>query len=103
MYLRKKLRNTYWNMKKELPRVTALKSILAKTPEAVMVQNKYKVLTKLVYDMFPDSQEIPKEKLEEWIYTAVNGDRDWRKYTEGYDSSNKQTLEEQWLKNNGYK
>lgn len=92
-----------------------IENIIKERPtEAVLVANKYKVIAGVVRRMFPEIKEIKelepvmangkcvKDKLVDIIYEAVNADREWRLATEGQDKENKENLEVEYLKNNGY-
>ncbi len=92
-----------------------IENIIKERPhDAILVQNKYKVIAGVVRRIFPELKEITelepvivngksvKDKLVDIIYEAVNADRDWRLATEGMDKENKERLEVEYLKNNGY-
>lgn len=83
-------------MRKEL-----IQKIIDKNPDAVLVKNKYKVLTGLVKRMYPNNYEKISPKMwEDIIYAVVNGDRDWRILTQGKDKENKEILRQQYIVNN---
>lgn len=79
-----------------------LEQIIKEHPDtAVLVKNKYKVLSGMVRRMFPNNYEkIPPQVWEDIIYEVVNGDRDWRKLSEGKDKVNKVRLEQEYIINN---
>lgn len=92
-----------------------IQNIIKERPnEAVLVANKYKVIAGVIRRMFPEIKEIKelepvivngkcvKDKLVDIIYEAVNADRDWRTETEGQDKENKERLEVEYLKEQGY-
>lgn len=83
-------------MRKEI-----IAQIIKERPDAVLVKNKYKVLAGMIKRMYPQHFEKIDYKIwEDIIYDAVNGDRDWRVETEGFDKKNKQRLEQQFIINN---
>lgn len=77
-----------------------LQDIIKENPNAVLVANKYKVLAGMAQRMFPELKEIPQVRLADMVYDIVNGDRDWRTLTEGFDKENKGRLEEEWIQKN---
>lgn len=92
-----------------------IENIIKERPnDAVLVANKYKVIAGVIRRMFPEIKEITelepvivngksvKDKLVDIIFEAVNADRDWRLATEGQDKENKERLEVEYLKENGY-
>lgn len=84
-----------------MKRKSLIKQVIDKNINAVLVKNKYKVLVGLVRRMYPKTYEkIEPHLWEEIIYEVVNGDRDWRLLTKGFDKKNKDKLEKQWIENN---
>lgn len=80
-----------------------LVDIINSEPSASLTKNKYKVLCGMLKRMFPDDYEkIPREKWLTIAHEIVNGDREWRKLTEGKDKENKERLEQEWKIKNGY-
>lgn len=77
-----------------------LQTIIKENPKANLVANKYKVLAGLAQRMFPELKEIKQARLADMVYEIVNGDRDWRKLTEGHDRLNKTILEQKYIINN---
>jgi hypothetical protein len=84
-------------MRKEI-----IQKIIDERPDAVLVKNKYKVISGMIKRMFPEQYSKIDYKLwEDILYEAINADRDWRMLTEGKDK-NKQILADEWKINNGY-
>lgn len=78
-----------------------LQQIIKEKPEACLVKNKYKVIVGMIKRMFPNNYEkIPHEVWEKLVFEIVNGDRDWRKLSEGKDKVNKVRLEQEYILNN---
>lgn len=81
-------------------RKEVLQDIIKKHPEATLVANKYKVLGHMADIMYPALNGISKKLITDIVYDIVNGDRDWRKLTEGMDKENKVRLEQEYIINN---
>ena len=83
-------------MRKEI-----LQTIIKENPNAVLVKNKYKVLAGMVRRMYPNNYEkLPVEVWEKIIFDVVNGDRDWRNETMGFDKEVKEVKRQEWIINN---
>ena len=83
-------------MRKEI-----LQTIIKENPNAVLVKNKYKVLAGMIRRMFPNNYEkLPPEIWEKIIFEVVNGDRDWRWETKGFDKEVKQIKSQEYILQN---
>ena len=89
--------NHFTKMRKQI-----IQNIIKENPNAVLVANKYKVLAGMSQRMFHELKEISQSRLADMVYEIVNGDRDWRTLTEGFDKENKGRLEEQKVLELGY-
>lgn len=78
-------------------RKEVLQDIINKHPEACLVKNKYKALGHMADIMYPQLNAINKKIITDIVYDIVNGDRDWRKLTEGMDKENKVRLEQEYI------
>ena len=84
-----------------MKRIDIINQIIKERPEAVLVSNKYKVLIGVIKRMYPEQfEKIPLKIWEDIAFDLINGDRDWRKATQGFDEENKQRLEDNWIKEN---
>lgn len=67
----------------------SIEATVSKYPEASLVQNKYKVITKTIMECYPTTKDIGKATMEAIIDDAIHLDRKWRQLTEGKDEENK--------------
>lgn len=90
-------------MEKLSIRKRILTDIMEKRPDAKLTRNKYRVIAKMIHEMFPDETlEISQQRLADILAEAINGDRDWRLLAHDTDTQGKQRLSEEWQINNGY-
>lgn len=90
-------------MEKLSIRKTILTDIMEKRPDAKLTKNKYRVIAKMIHEMYPDETSvIPQSKLADILAEAINGDRDWRLLAHDTATEEKQRLSEEWQINNGY-
>lgn len=83
-------------------RKEAIARVLRDNPEGRLVVNKYRVLRVILCRRYPELRDMPKERLLDVIFDAVNGNRDWQFATEGQDTDNKKVHDQQWRMDHGY-
>lgn len=89
-------------MAKKNWRRPALQDILARRPDGYLVANKYKVIIGMLRRRYPELDSLDRSRLEDIVFDAVNGNRDWQMLTEGHDQEAKRRLEQEWKMGEGY-
>ena len=83
-------------------RKRVLKDILDKNPKGYLVANKYKVLIGMLNRKYPELAGIDYRRLQDIVFDAVNGNRDWQQISEGHDKLNKIVRDQEWKMEHGY-
>jgi hypothetical protein len=90
-------------MAKKNWRKQVLVDILRARPDGYLVRNKYKVIIGMLKKRYPELGNIEYGRLQEIVFDAVNGNRDWQMLTEGHDLIAKGERMEEWRGEHGYK
>lgn len=83
-------------------RKETIERILKDKPHGRLVVNKYKVLVGMLRRRYSGLATVNQKTLENIVFDAVQGNREWQQLTEGYDTENKKIHEQEWKLNQGY-